>query len=64
MTKVKILRGENGPAFVNEVNEFVKGKNVVSITHAATYVNTVYNPSGTPITGTFYDSVMVVYKED
>jgi len=64
MTKIKIFRGENGPTFINEVNEFVKGKNIVDITHAVTYVNTVYNPSGTPITGTFYDSVMIVYKED
>lgn len=63
MRKIKFFRWADAKKVEDEVNEFVKDKNIISIQYQTHAVYNRFNASGTPINVVTYDSVMVEYEE-
>lgn len=63
MRKIKIFRWCDAKKVEDEVNEFVKDKNVISIQYQVHSVYNKFNGNGVPIAVVTYDSVMVEYEE-
>lgn len=63
MRKIKIFRWNDAKRVEDEVNEFIKDKNVISIQHQMCPVYDKFTGSGIPTNLTAYDSVMVEYEE-
>lgn len=63
MRKIRFFRWSDAKKVEDEVNEFVKDKNVISIQYQTHAVYNRFNASGIPINVVTYDSVMVEYEE-
>ena len=63
MRKIKIFRWADAQKVEDEVNEFIKDKQVISIQYQTHSVYNRFNASGIPINVAVYDSVMVEYEE-
>ena len=63
MRKIKFFRWNDAKKVEDEVNEFVKDKDVISIQYQVHAIYDKFNASGIPLNVTNYDSVMVEYEE-
>ena len=63
MRKIKFFRWCDAKKVEDEVNEFVKDKNVISIQYQVHAIYDKFNANGVPLNVTNYDSVMVEYEE-
>lgn len=63
MRKIRFFRWADAKKVEDEVNEFVKDKQIISIQYQTHAVYNRFNASGTPISAVTYDSVMVEYEE-
>ena len=63
MEKIKIFRWNDARKVEDEVNEFIKDKNIISIQYQMCPIYDKFGASGIPINLTVYDSVMVEYEE-
>lgn len=63
MRKIKIFRWSDAKKVEDEVNEFVKDKQVISIQYQTHAIYDKFNANGVPLNVTNYDSVMVEYEE-
>lgn len=61
MRKIKFFRWNDAKKVEDEVNEFVKDKNVISIQYQVHAIYDKFNASGVPLNVT--NSVMVEYEE-
>lgn len=62
MRKIKIFRWNDAKKVEDEVNEFIKDKNVISIQYQMHPIYNKFNENGVPLNVTAYDSVMVEYE--
>lgn len=63
MEKIKFFRWNDVRKVEDEVNEFIKDKNVISIQYQMCPIYDKFSASGVPTNLTAYDSVMVEYEE-
>ena len=63
MEKIKIFRWSDAKKVEDEVNEFIKDKQVISIQYQVHAIYDKFNASGVPLNVSNYDSVMVEYEE-
>lgn len=63
MRKIKIFRWSDAKKVEDEVNEFVKDKDVISIQYQVYAIYGRFTASGVPTNVTNYDSIMVEYEE-
>ena len=63
MRKIKIFRWNDVKKVEDEVNKFIKDKNVISIQYQMCSIYNKFNRSGVPLNVSAYDSVMVEYEE-
>lgn len=63
MEKIKFFRWNDTRKVEDEVNEFIKDKNVISIQYQMCPIYDKFSASGVPHNVTVYDSVMVEYEE-
>lgn len=63
MRKIRIFRWNDAKKVEDEVNEFIKDKNVISIQYQMCPVYDKFTGSGIPASLTVYYSVMVEYEE-
>lgn len=63
MRKIRFFRWADAKKVEDEVNEFIKDKNVISIQYQVYSVYNKFNGNGVPLNVVIYDSVMVEYEE-
>lgn len=63
MRKIKFFRWSDAKKVEDEVNKFVKDKNVISIQYQVHPVYNKFSSNGVPLNVVTYDSVMVEYEE-
>ena len=61
--KVKILTSNNYAVLENDVNRFIKNKNVIDIKYQSMYVETEFR-GGIPVAGTAIDRVLIMYIDE
>lgn len=61
--KVKILTSNNYAVLENDVNRFIKNKNVIDIKYQSMYVETEFR-NGVPVSGTAIDRVLIMYTDE
>lgn len=63
--KIEIL-GSNGDlkAFVDAVNEFIAGKNVIDIKYTSSFIVNKYGNYNVPESGFFADRALIMYEPD
>ena len=63
MRKIRFFRWNDAKKVEDEVNEFIKDKQVISIQYQVYPVYDKFNAAGVPLNVVAYDSVMVEYEE-
>lgn len=63
MRKIKFFRWNDAKKVEDEVNEFIKDKNVISIQYQVHSIYNKFSTAGVPLNVVAYDSVMVEYEE-
>lgn len=61
--KVKILTSDNYAVLENDVNRFIKDKNVIDIKYQSMYIQTEFR-GGIPVAGTAIDRVLIMYTDE
>ena len=63
MRKIRFFRWSDAKIVEDEVNEFIKDKQVISIQYQVHPVYNKFSAAGVPLNVVTYDSVMVEYEE-
>lgn len=63
MRKIKLFRWNDAKKVEDDVNEFIKDKNVISIQYRVHPIYNKFSTTGVPLNVVTYDSVMVEYEE-
>lgn len=61
--KVKILTSDNYAVLENDVNRFIKDKNVIDIKYQSMYIQTEFR-GGILVAGTVIDRVFIMYSDE
>ena len=64
VVKVTIFRNDNAYKLQDQVNDFIKDKNVKDIKYSSYPIPTEFRNNCTPMYTMIYDSVLVIYEEE